>query len=161
MRQNLDIPHLDELLADMGLVEVNVKSSSGQVAALQRSNEGILVNQFAAGNVDDLGALLHLCNSLSVEERLAGERRRDQDAVSGGEQVVDVLVVCRVRGLLELGRHADDVVVQDLHVVGAVSLLCDSAPDPSEANNAQAEAIGVARDDSEVLVGVDELVGVA
>lgn len=153
VREHLDVLHLDELLVDVGLVKVHVEPGRVKVAALQGGHEGRLVNELAAGDVDDAGALLHLGELVGVDEGVAAKGRGDEHAVGLGQQGVHVLV--------EGGRHRrrdlDHVVVQDLHVHRGVGLFGDPPADAAVANDAQAEAVGVARHGRQVLVGVGKL----
>lgn len=157
VREDLDVLHADKLLVDVGLVKVDVEAGRVEVAALEGRDEGGLVDELAARNVDEAGALLHLGERGGIDEGVAAEGRRDEHAVGLGQQRVHALV----EGGRHRGRDLDHVVVQDLHVHGRVRLLGDAPADAAVSDDAQAEAVGVARHGRQVLVGVGELLRAA
>ena len=106
----------------IGLRREDVECRAGELPRLERLDEGVLVDQGAAGGVDDPGAVLHLRDRLTVDHppRLVGERRVEGEEVGGREHLV-------------LGRRAVDAEVAEAVVADERVVRDHRHPEPDRA----------------------------
>ena len=133
MRRHDDVGEPEER-ARVRLLREDVERGAGDLAALERLDERVLVDQLAAGDVDDPDAVLHPRELLAPDEaaRLRRERRVEGDEVRVGDEVVERLGALDPELAEALGR--------DVRVVGAHAHLeparapGDLLADPAEAD---------------------------
>ncbi len=122
------------------LLDEDVEAGGGDAAVLEGLGERGLVDQAAAGGVDDPHAGLDLVQGVLADDPhgLGGLRQVDRDEVRGGEQRVEVdepdPELGRDRGL-RVRVVGDDVHVEGLHAGG------DELPDLAEADHAEGLAL--------------------
>ena len=82
-----------ERLVGGGLVSVNVKTGSADLAGFEGGEKRSLVNVGAAGGVDNNNAVLHLGDALSIDEGAAvNSGSVDADEVSLGKKLIHLNV---------------------------------------------------------------------
>ena len=91
VRGDHNVVHLEERQVGAGFLDEDVDAGSGDFAGLQRGVEGFLVDEAAAGDVDDVRGALHLLEGLGAEHA-DGLRRLghvDADEVGLRQQLVE------------------------------------------------------------------------
>ena len=118
-----------------GLGLENIEAGGADLAALKGGNEGLLVDDAAAGAIDDADALLALREGGLVDHvvGLVGQRHVDRDVVGGSQKGVERYGL-HLHGGGASGREIG-IVSEDLHAEG-LGALGDLAADTAEADDA-------------------------
>ena len=103
MRRADDVREAEERARLGRLGDEDVDAGAGDLAGLDRRGERLLVDQAAAGAIDDADAVLHLGDRRRVDDvlRLLGERRVQRDEIGAAEELVELdLVDAELHGAL-------------------------------------------------------------
>ena len=143
MRRQHHVLQLEQLRVNLRLLLVDIEAGGEDAAVLQRRAQGGLVDDRAAGGVDEHRGRLHplqLWRGDQVPGRL-GQRYVDADEVRLAEQRVEV-GARHAELALDLLRRRHLVVVDDAHSEAARPPR-HAAPDPAETDDAERRAADV------------------
>lgn len=161
MARQGNVPHLAQGGVDIRLILEDVEAGGEQPLGPQRVDERVLVHERAARDVDEPRPALELGEPVAVDQRLAPEGRRQDDAVREGEEPVQRVDEGGPDGGLLRRRLPRDVVVVDVHAEGGVRLLRDRVPDVAQPDDAEDVAARVVRRHGRVPVRLEPLRRVA
>ena len=94
------------------LAGVNIESRTGQLAIIQRIAESVLIDEAAAGGIDDIGSGLHQRQVCCGDNRLSIRRSRDmqRDEISAFEHIfLSGVFIGDIRDLTQ------DIGIDDIH----------------------------------------------
>src|SRR6266496_36563 len=95
----------------------NIEGGAGNVSAAESLVEGLLVDDAAAGDVEDAGAAFHESELRRADQvaRLVGKRRVDGEEITAWQQLVESRDTLDAELARTFGRH-ERVVADNLHV---------------------------------------------
>ena len=128
----------ERVVLGRGLGEPHIAAVAAEVARVERGGNILLDDDGAAGGVDEPRALLHLGDELLVEQALGRlvQRAVDGDDVALRDHLLEALDAAAPDLLLDLGRQALVVVVQQLLAVEGLEAAQHALADAADAHSA-------------------------
>ena len=156
VRSHHDLGMASQTRVHIRFFGMHIQTSSGKTITIQGLKQCLLVDQRPTGNVNEPRPGLELLQPLLGYKRLARERRRNDNAIRVGQQVVQLGEIRRIHSLLLLRAFAEEIVIVDLHSIRRVDLAGNGEPDLTHSHDPQTVATRVVRSLRGVLVRIQE-----